>query len=95
MENPYQDVLQNTKKSASQPKKKQFFAHTDKNLKGISNLVQDDDLVMKDDQKRRKKKSSHNVSSNGEGMNNYYFYPQNFAKNEPRDLPEFGDLSAL
>lgn len=89
MENPYQDLLQ-SKKSSGQGKKKQIFAHTDKNLKGISNLVQDDDLLNKKESKR--KKNSHNNSSTGENVNSYYFYPQKFRKEEQGELPEFGEL---
>ena len=47
MDNPYQDILENSKSNNVTGKKKgNFFAHTDNNLKGISNLVKDEDLLV-------------------------------------------------
>lgn len=47
VENPYQDVAEPNKiKPNSFYTKKQFFAHTDNNLKGISNLAKDEDLIV-------------------------------------------------
>ena len=93
IENPYQDILENKKnKAISFSKKKQFFSHTDNNLKGISDLVKDEDLIVGG---KKVQKNSHNISSNEENINNCYFYPQKFTKNDHHDLPEFGQLSAL
>jgi hypothetical protein len=44
MDNPYQDIM-DLGKGHPVNKKKQFFAHTDNNLKGISNLTKDEDLI--------------------------------------------------
>ena len=47
MENPYQEVVEPNKvKPNSFYTKRQFFAHTDNNLKGISNLAKDEDLIV-------------------------------------------------
>jgi hypothetical protein len=47
MDNPYQDMMDLSKgKPNPINKKKQFFAHTDNNLKGISNLTKDEDLMI-------------------------------------------------
>ena len=93
IENPYQDILENKKhKATSFTKKKEFFAHTDNNLKGISNLVKDDDLIIRS---TKAQNNSHNSSSNETKINNCYFYPQKFTKHENHDLPDFGGPSAL
>lgn len=46
MDNPYQDIMEISKKPGPVNRQKQYFAHTDNNLKGISNLTKDEDLMM-------------------------------------------------
>lgn len=90
MENPYQDVMDTSLlKNSSVNKKKQFFAHTENNLKGISNLTKDEDLLICNGPSQ-KNKNCHNVpSTNEEHLSNYYFYPQQFKKTEQDPLPDF------
>lgn len=83
MDNPYQDLAEPAK--TSQAKKKQFFAHTDNNLKGISNLTKDEDLLPWGVEEQ-------NTSTNGEKVNSYYFYPQKFTKHEENPLDWLEDL---
>jgi len=95
MDNPYQDVMESSKsKPNSIAKRKQFFAHTDNNLKGISNLVKDEDLIVGKIENQKWKQAVHNFSSSNEdtNMSSYYFYPQKFAK---QGQAKFGDLGEL
>jgi hypothetical protein len=51
MDNPYKDVIEKENTQALIAKKKQYFAHTDNNLKGISNLTKDEDLMVDEQSK--------------------------------------------
>lgn len=92
MDNPYQDVLDISKKPMAIAKKKQYFAHTDNNLAGISNLTKDEDLILANiENKNYKGKNAHhnNSSAHEEGIPDYYFYPQKFPEHEQKVIPDF------
>ena len=98
MENPYQDMVEADSLGCNvMKKKKQYFAHTDNNLKGISNLTKDEDLIIANlDEKvkpiQNQKQHRNESCSKDKDLNSYYFYPQKFTKQDPDTL---GDLVVL
>lgn len=63
MENPYQDIVEVDSFGCNIiKKKKQYFAHTDNNLKGISNLTKDEDLILSNIEDKEPAKNHRNDS---------------------------------
>jgi len=90
MENPYQDVIDSKNlKPHALYSKRQFFAHTDNNLKGISSLTKDEGLLSCSTKNQKNKAAHNNSSTNDENLSSYYFYPQKFSQQEEEPLPEF------
>ena len=92
IENPYKDITESNSLSLNlTKKKKQYFAHTDNNLKGISNLTKDEDLLVSDIDNSVASKNHRNESCSRDdpSTNNCYFYPKKFTKHDDAAMPDF------